>query len=95
VYKRQAEHRPAPPGRCSTIERVKPINDSNERADCHRGCSLAQDTTDKLSDHLREHAGTLLTAPRPFAAYMRSKFKEKGGAGTGHFPRRGSFRKPL
>ena len=34
-------------------------------------------TPDRLPEYLREHAGELLTDPRPFAAYMRGKFKEK------------------
>ena len=35
-------------------------------------------TPDRLPEYLREHAGELLTQARPFAAYMRGKFKEKG-----------------
>lgn len=33
---------------------------------------------DELPRFLREHAYLLLTEPRPFAGYMRAKFKEKG-----------------
>ncbi len=33
---------------------------------------------DALPDYLREHAGELLTGPRPFSDYMRARFREKG-----------------
>ncbi len=33
---------------------------------------------DELPLFLREHADLLLSEPRPFAGYMRAKFKEKG-----------------
>lgn len=45
--------------------------------------SLAETTIlsvkpEELSTFLRVHASSLLTDPRPFSEYMRTKFKEKG-----------------
>ena len=39
---------------------------------------LARITPEELPGFLREHEAELLSGPRPFAAYMRAKFKEKG-----------------
>ena len=33
---------------------------------------------EELAEYLRTHSAELITDPRPFAAYMRTKFREKG-----------------
>lgn len=39
---------------------------------------LTQVRPEELPRFLRDHAGELLTGPRPFSDYMRAKFREKG-----------------
>ncbi len=42
------------------------------------GESVPEIRPEELPAYLREHERELYSAPRPFAAYMRAKFREKG-----------------
>ena len=45
---------------------------------CSTNETISRLTVDKLDTFLTQNAGDLITEPRPFAAYMRQKLREKG-----------------
>ena len=54
------------------------MNEANKQTGMTHMELLDRLRPDELPDFLREHAPELLHSPRPFADYMRAKFKEKG-----------------
>ena len=54
------------------------MKDSNEQLSIRHSDVLKQFKPDELPDFLYTHRNDFLTSPRPFADYMRAKFKEKG-----------------
>ena len=54
------------------------MNKSIDRESPDQWPLLARVRPDELPDFLRKNMDLLLTEPRPFADYMRVKFKEKG-----------------
>ncbi len=54
------------------------MKDSNDQLSIRHSDYLKQFKPDELPDFLQTHRNDFLTSPRPFADYMRAKFKEKG-----------------
>lgn len=51
---------------------------TNKKPGLSLSAGIQRLTPDAVQDFLLEHADELLSGPRPFADYMRAKFKEKG-----------------
>ena len=54
------------------------LNKANEWESLDQGHPLERVTPDDLPGFLQRNADALLSDPRPFAEYMRAKFREKG-----------------
>lgn len=53
------------------------MNNFNERSEAYQSDLLKGVRPDELPFFLQRYADMLLSDPRPFAEYMRAKFKEK------------------
>ncbi len=60
------------------MERVRELNTADQWGSMGQGDLPEEIRPEELPDFLRRHADVLLSDRRPFAGYMRAKFREKG-----------------